>query len=448
MTVDPRRLAPVEQRALVRGTLYRILGTPVVAVFGLVNTAIIVRNTGEEVFGLVSLVATTTLLFPFADLGIGATVLSAAAALNVPQRDPDPVDVIRRAYRTVSAVAGGVIVGALVVMAIDGWGPLVGMSTGPADRWAITVAVVLFALTIPAGLGVRILIGIDRNHIATLVLMSAAAFSLLLTLALTALDVAGIWYALSALGGVLAGHIVGTVVALRLSGLGRSIFEPVSAASARIRLLKGSLWMFVAGVGLPVGLQSGRLLLAHLSTPAELSAYALMAQMYGVGWSVLSTAGMAYWPVFVKRRGAIEATVRMWWSVTAIFTAAAALGAGVLTTLGPWVASVLSDGRVDVAVALACSFGVLFVAQGCHLPSGVLLTRPTEARWQAWCIVAMAVIGLGLGLVLARPYGAVGVVTAGAVGVFVGQVVPDLLRVPTLVRRRPPVEEPGCQRPS
>jgi hypothetical protein len=60
-----------EHRALLYGPVYRVLGTPVVAVLDLANTAIIVRETGEAVFGLVSLVATITLLFPFADLGIG-----------------------------------------------------------------------------------------------------------------------------------------------------------------------------------------------------------------------------------------------------------------------------------------------------------------------------------------------------------------------------------------
>jgi hypothetical protein len=72
------------------------------------------------------------------------------------------------------------------------------------------------------------------------------------------------------------------------------------------------MWLFLVGVGLPVGSQTGRVLLAHLSTPAELSRFALMAQLYAICWQVLSTAALAYWPVFVKRRAATEQTVRMW----------------------------------------------------------------------------------------------------------------------------------------
>ena len=66
MTVDHGRLTAQERRAVLYGPLYRILGMPVVAALGLINTAIIVRDTGAAVFGLVSLIATLTLVFPFA----------------------------------------------------------------------------------------------------------------------------------------------------------------------------------------------------------------------------------------------------------------------------------------------------------------------------------------------------------------------------------------------
>jgi O-antigen/teichoic acid export membrane protein len=437
MTVDQGRLAPEERRALLYGPIYRILGTPVVAVLGLANTAIIVRETGEAVFGLVSLIATITLLFPFADLGIGATVLNASAQLSGPSRDPNAADVIRRAYHVLFAVAGVLVLVALCVMGFDGWAALVGFSSGPDDRWAITVAACVFALTIPAGLGVRILIGIDRNPLATLVLMSCPAFALGLTLVLYVRGVSGIWYAVSALGGLLIGQAVGTVLALRLSGLGWSAFARVSASRTGPRLLAGSMWLFLVGVGLPVGLQTGRVLLAHLSTPAQLSQYALMAQIYGVCASVLSTAGLAYWPVFVKRRAATEETVRMWWRLTATLAAAAAIATVAMGALGPWAATVLSGGRIDVSAALALAFGALLVGQAVHLPATVLLTRPNEARWQALWTLALAALSIGLGCVAAARFGAVGVVYASALAIFAAQVLPDLRWVPRLVRRRP-----------
>jgi O-antigen/teichoic acid export membrane protein len=273
--------------------------------------------------------------------------------------------------------------------------------------------------------------------------MSCPAFGLGLTALLYAIDASGIWYAVSALGGLLIGQSVGTVLALRLSGLGWSAFSRVSPSRTRSRLLAGSMWLLVVGVGLPIGSQAGRVLLAHLSTPAELSRYALMAQIYAICWQVLSTAALAYWPIFVKRREATEVTVRMWWRLTGTFAALGVLAALLLVSLGPWGASVLSGGQIDVSAWLALGFGAVLVGQALHLPASVLLTRPNEARWQALWVLAMAVISIGLGCVAAVRFGAVGVVYASALAILAAQVLPDLLWVPRLVRRRPLVGGSG-----
>src|SRR6185312_7387872 len=168
-----------------------------------------------------------------------------------------------------------------------------------------------------------------------------------------------------------------------------------------------------------------------------LSEYGLMAQIYGVCVTVLSTAGLAYWPIFVKRRAAREATVRMWWQLTVVFAGVALLTMLALVLLGPWAAKVLSGGQIGVSAALALGFGVLLVGQTVHLPSSVLLTRPNEARWQALWTLAMAALSIGLSSAVAASYGAVGVVFAAAIAILVAQVLPDLVWVPRLVRRRP-----------
>jgi hypothetical protein len=58
--------------------------------------------------------------------------------------------------------------------------------------------------------------------------------------------------------------------------------------------------------------------------------------------------------------------------------------------------------------------------------------------------LAMAVISVGLGCVAAIRFGAVGVVYASALAIFAAQVVPDLLWVPRLVRRRALVAGEGA----
>lgn len=440
-TADPDRLTTAERRSAVYAPLYRVLGTPVVAALGLANTALIVRETGAAVFGLVSLVATITLLFPFADLGIGATAMTAGAQLSGPNSDPYAADVIRRSYHVLLGVAGVLIAVAFGIMALDRWTVLTGFSSGPDDRWAITIAACVFALTIPAGLGVRILGGLDRVPLATLILMSNSVFALGITGVLYWIGVPGIWYALSALGGLLLGQLVGVVLAARLSGLGWSSFGRVRTRGRR--LLRGSLWLFLMGVGLPIGFQAARVILAHLSTPLELSEYALMAQIYGVSWVAFTMAGFALWPIFVKRRTVVGATLRIWRQMTAIMAALGVVVAVIFLLLAPWAGRILSGDRITITVGLAGAFGALLVAQSAYLASNMLLTRPEEARWQACWALTMASVSVGLGVLAAPRYGAVGVTYAAAFAVFTAQVVPALAWVPRMVRRRPAASEAG-----
>lgn len=441
MTTDPDRLTKAERRSAIYAPLYRILGTPLVAALGLANTAIIVRETGATVFGLVSLVATITLLFPFADLGIGATAMTAGAQLAGPNQNPHAADVIRRSYHVLFSVAGALIALAFGVMALDRWTVLTGFSSGPQDRLAITIAACVFGLTIPAGLGVRILGGLDRVPLATLVLMSNSVFALGITGVLYLIGAQPIWYALSALSGLLLGQLVGTVLAARLSGLGWSSFGRVRTGGTR--LLRGSLWLFLMGVGLPIGFQAARVILAHLSTPLQLSEYALMAQIYGVCWVAFTMAGFALWPIFVKRRNAIGATLRIWRQMTALMVALGVVVTVIFVLFAPWAGRILSGDHIAISAQLAGAFGALLVTQSAYLAANMLLTRPEEARWQAWWALTMAAVSVGLGVLAAPRFGAVGVTYAAAFAVAITQVVPALLWVPRMVRRRPDVSATG-----
>ncbi|OZF07493.1 hypothetical protein CH300_05985 [Rhodococcus sp. 15-1154-1] len=436
-------LDATERRAVLLSTVFRILGTPVVAVAGLVSAGLVIRATGPSTYGLVALVATVGLLLPFADLGIGAVVTSAASRSRNPAEDPYALAVIRRSYRVLARVSVAVAVAAATIMAVDGWGTLLGITTGPDDRLVVTLAVVLFGLTIPAGLGLRILIGVDRAQLVVVVMVSNSLFALAVTAGMYAGGVRGIWYVLPPLAGALLGNLVGTVVALRVSGLGTTVFERSSRAVSTKGLLEGSLWLFIVSVGIPFGLQVQRIVLSHLSTPLELSRYALMAQLYGLCWSVFSMAALAFWPIFVKRRGAADETVRLWLGATMGFGLLAALASIPLVAISPWLADVLSDGSIDVSATLAAAFAVLLIVQCFHLPSGMLLTTPSEAKWQAGCLAAMAAVTTLLAVAIAPTHGAPGVVLVTAAAVIVCQFIPDIAWIPRLVNRRRP--EPDNQ---
>jgi hypothetical protein len=127
----------------------------------------------------------------------------------------------------------------------------------------------------------------------------------------------------------------------------------------------------------------------------------------------------------------------MWWQLTATFAAVAAVAMLAFVPLAPVATRILSGGRIEVSVWLALAFAALLVMQAIHLPSTVLLTKPSEARWQALWAIVMATLSVGFGLAAVARFGAVGVVYASALAILAAQVVPDLAWAPRLVRRRP-----------
>ncbi len=440
------RLSGRQRCAILGATAIRVAGTPLVAVFGLLTTAITVAHTGSAVFGVVTLISTVALLLPFVDLGIGSVAGSVCARPGPLAADPVVRATIRRAFGVLGLVAAGMIATVLGVSAADGWGRLIGVVTSPADRWAIAVALGLFALSVPAGLGPRILLGIDRNQLAVAVLLLNSIVVLMITEVLAIAGVRGIWYAIPGPAGALAGNLVATALALRLTGLTPRVLGTAGPVPHERRLPAGSPWRFLIGVGLPLGLQSQLLLLAHGSTPEELSRYALGAQLYALAWSICAAAGPMLVPGFARRRPDAAASLALWERSVGGFGGAGLVCALGLFAAGPFAADLLSGGRITVPVQLIAAFGVLLLVRCVHLPSDLLLTTPNEMRWQAWCALNMAGMGLLGGYLLAPDYGAVGVVLAAAGAVLVTQVLPDFACVPEMVRGRLGLVQAGRHR--
>lgn len=162
-----------------------------------------------------------------------------------------------------------------------------------------------------------------------------------------------------------------------------------------------------------------------------------MAQIYGVCWVSFTMSGVALWPIFVKRRNVIGANLRIWGQMTGVLSGLAAVVAVVFVLLAP-----LQAGCSPVAVSrpqrsLRARSGSCWWSKSTYLASNMLLTRPEEARWQAWCALATAALSVGLGALAGARFGAVGVTDAAAFAVLTAQVVPALLWVPRMVRRRP-----------
>jgi O-antigen/teichoic acid export membrane protein len=337
--------------------------------------------------------------------------------------------VIRRSLR-IMVVSGGLLAAiALLIGAAGAWGRLLGLGGHIAHaNLTATACIVIFALGLPLSLGQRALLGSGKNHIA----IAAGVVQPAVTLALAVIFFAahgpvGAFVLIYPLA-MIAGSASTTLLAHRLTGLRLSVFEAVRPSrvvnAPRARVLNIALPMFLLSVGLPIGLQSDQLVISHRLSAVALSQYALCAQLYLPGWTVLSAAAYALMPVFTRRRTRGIPHRMLWLGTTAVFASVSAFVGIVFVLAAPFVAHLISSGHLHLGLRVRLAFAVLLVVQISSLVCGMMLNRPEELRFQAGCVMVMMVANVALSWWLAAKIGISGPVVASALTVGVCMLLP------------------------
>ena len=425
---------------VVKGGIARVVTLPVTALAAFATTAITLHAVGATAYGYVALVATLAALIPFADLGLGAAIQSATAIAESPSADSHLERVLLSAFRLL--VLSGVVVTScgLLVAKTVGWSNILGVPENGLPRTNVVVPVVLglFAASLPFGIGLRLLIGLERNDVGVALASLAPLIALGAVLILSHVNAPPAAYAVVQPAAMLLTAIATLAVAVRISGVP---MLQVVRQSARPRAYPGASVagsaapMFVIMVGLPIALQSDRVILAHRAGAVDLTEYAVAAQVYVTAWSVIYSGGVSLWPRFARQVAHGDDLRKPWLYALGGFIVAGVVVGGSLVVALPVVVDVLSRGTVVAPSLLAAAFAGLIVVQAAHLPSAMLLTSPPLLRFQAACVVTMLAINVPLSWVLAGAVGAAGPVIGSVVAIGVAQLLPGLLKARRFVSR-------------
>lgn len=422
-----------------RNAVSKILVMGVSGALAVVTTRLIIEHFGVAAYAQYGLLTSMASLVPFADLGMGAVIINAVAASRHPERDPTVRRTLVSAFR-VLCVSAAVLIAVGGTLTLLGWWPAVlGEGLLPGGGGAALLCVVVFAATLPLGVGQRILTGLGRNHVQIGTQALAAPFVLgtVLVLVLTGARAGG--YA-----AVLA-YLANTVVAASALYLASRAVRPQIGVVLRAVPRPGAVpgvpvldvaWpMLVQMLALPVAMQTDRLLLSHLSGSGELARYNLGSQLFGLITQTVSAAGLALWPVFARARSRSE--IRSPHALAVGFCLGGLALAGVLAALMPWVAPIVSGGRIALDGWLVAGFVAFVGAQAAKYPLGMYMTDLRGLRFQVLPILVMVPINLGLSWILVDPLGAAGPVIGSAVAVTLCQVLPNVWYVRRdLARRR------------
>lgn len=406
-------------------------------VVSVLTTKLIISNFGLGAYNQYLLLVSMAMWVPFADLGMSAAIMNAAAAAEDPPRDRHLRLVITSAVRVLLCSAL-VLAGIGIAVDLLGWWPSVlgdGLMAG--GGLVATVCVLIFALNLPVAVGPRLLTGLGLNNLQIRAQLIPAPLTLLAVLCMIGLGTGGRWLAVFSFIGQFTVAAVCLVVAARRLG---SIVGGALRDVPRRREVPGARTMDVAWptlvqmVAMPIAFQTDRLLLSHLGTTQQLAQYNLGSQLFGLVIQSITTAGLSLWSVFAKARsrGVTRSPMRM----TIGFIGAATAAALVLSALLPFAVPLIADDRLSLDGWLVSGF-VLFVAvQAGKQPPGMYMTDAKGLRFQVLPILVLVPLNLALSWWLIEPLGAAGPVWGSVIAVTVCQLVPNVLYVRRDLRRR------------
>ncbi|MCM3778115.1 lipopolysaccharide biosynthesis protein [Microbacterium hydrocarbonoxydans] len=410
----------------------------ITGLIGLVTSRMIIQSYGIEAYAQYGLLASLPTLLPFADLGLAAVVINAVAESDDPRRDPKMRRALVSTVRLLLTASAVVVAVAFLLTLLDAWPVILGDGLLPGGNVVAGICLALFGISLPLTLGPRILIGLGRNttQIATQVITAPLIFVLIGACVLFGVPadqyLAVSAYLASTVVAAIALAIAARLISPQLGILVREVVQPRKAPGVPV---VNMAWpMLVQLLALPVAMQTGRILVSHLGGVSELAAYNLGYQIFGIALQTISAAGVALWPIFARARAA--GRVESPWVPTFWFLGGGLVIAGGMAVISPWLASVISDGQIDLPWALITAFVVFVALQSAKYPVGMYMTDLAGLRFQVLPTIVMIPIALGGSWLLIPVLGAAGNLIAVSFAVAICQVVPNLVYVRLDVRRR------------
>lgn len=416
----------------------RLMVMPVSALLGIVVTRLILDNYGEATYAQYTLLVGIAALLPFADLGLSAAILNAAASANNPRTDLKLRGVLISCMRLLACCALVLMTVAVAVYALGYWDVLLGDGLSlESGALAATLCLAILALNLLVSFGQRILIALGLN---TLVVLLGALqtpvvlFVLWLTISAGA---DGGYIAVASYAGTFLVSVIAFVIAVRRTSptIGIAIRQSFSPRVRGERVLNVAWPMLVQMIALPIAMSSDRLVLSHLGTLDDLTEYSLTMQMFGPALGVLTTAGMSLWPVFARARAAGTATPFSPHAMAGMFAALALIGGALIFALSGWLADLASGGRIALGWPILVAGGVFIIIQAIKQPYGMSLTDARGLAFQAVCALVLLPVNLGLTIALTPSLGAPGPLVGSIVAVILCQLVPNILLVRHRARR-------------
>lgn len=420
-------------RDILSGMSARLVVLPVAAVAAIITIRMINATLGPQAFAVYSLVAGLPLLFPIADLGLGAAIANAASTA---QTHATRFHSTFRHSLLISFTVAVITAIASVSLGISGqWTRLLGLSD-PNLNFPIAGAMVVFGFSIPGALGTKILLGLGRFPLGVIIQGLVPLISLGLVGAALGMGAGtGGIVAVSSMG-VFFANWIGFCVAATLMPATPADYHQSSQHGVLGEVVRTAMPMIVMTGGGAVVYQSGRVVLAQTSTLQQVAVYSALWTFFQPLMSVVLAAGLALWPRFAAARSNGR-MVQHEFRVATLTSGSIGLLAGIgLTALGPLAVGFATAGKVEASILQCAILGATLVALATMLPAGMVLTFPRGLWLQAAAAWAAAIAVVIVGAFGAARLGATAPLLGLLAGIALCEAVPLISAAAVLVRRK------------
>lgn len=370
---------------------------------------------GAERFGLWMAINSIVAMLGFSDLGIGSGLMNAVATAQGRDDINGVKKKIAAGFLLLSGIAILIVALFFMIKPFVQWEVLLNIGSINASKEVlptIAVIVIWFAISMPAGVAIKVLMGLQMGFVANLWLAAGSVAGFMAVL--------GVIHAELGLPYLAAATIAPPAIAGVLAGLFLFIKQKpyLSPQFAKLTVfdlkhLAGSSGLFfVLQLSGLIAFQSDNLLIAHYLGPESVAVYAVSFKLFTIPSIILSLFLNALWPAYAEANSRGD---KVWIYKSFVkslrISAAIAVPLSVLTLIcGPWIINLWVGKEInptwDLLIGLFC-WSLLTILGG-NFAS--LMNGLGVLKFQMIATLAMTTVNIMLSIWLVQLIGISGVI--------------------------------------
>lgn len=395
---------------------------------------------GTERFGLWMTISAMVGMLGIADLGVGSGLMNAVSTAY----GRDDIQSIRKrigsGFLLLSTIALVIIAGFFIITPFVSWAQLLNVSGELATEEAaptIAVVVIFFALSIPAGVVFKVLMGLQMGFLANIWLMvgNIIGFAAVLTVIYF-----GATLPYLAAATVSAPVIVAVLAGIYFWGVRNPLYRPqmVGLKVKDMNSLAGiSGLFFILQLSGLIAFQSDYLIISHYLGPESVALYAVAFKLFTLPSIISSFFLNALWPAYAeaKSRGDMRWVFKSFftslrYSAIVVLPFSLVLLVGGRWIIENWVGSSITPG-FDLLIGLFF-WSILTILGGNF---AALLNGLGIIKFQIIASLLMAIMNIALSIFLVQKIGISGVVWGSVLSISLFLYIPTIIYLRVLFKK-------------